>query len=430
MDTLKVALLGCGVVGTQVAKQLLDNQAEFAQRTGRVIELVGIGIRELKPRADIPMTLFTKDLAALVARPDLDIVIELMGGVEPAKSLISTAIANGAAVITANKALLAQYGPELYAQANAAKVDLYYEAAVAGAIPIIRPLRESLVGDQIMTVMGIVNGTTNFILDKMHLEGCDFDEALAQAQALGYAEADPTADIAGHDAAAKAAILASLAFHTQVRLSDVDCEGITEVSAKDIQAAKELNCVIKLLAHCQNLEDHKIAVSVHPTMVPNTHPLAAVSGAYNAVFVESAHAGELMFMGPGAGGAPTSAAVLGDVLVAARNIVRGTADVQGSAYAQCEVVAPGAVASRFHLSMSVRDEPGVLAKVAECFAKYGVSLQAVRQDASKEVDGILVSEIGITTHVAKTQAVLDTIAELSQQEAVRTAVHLLRVEGI
>ncbi len=309
---LKVALLGCGVVGSMVARLLIEQADDLQARIGRPLELVGIAVRRLElERPGIDRTLLTDDALSLAGRPDVDLVIELLGGIEPARSLILAAIAAGSSVVTANKALLAEDGGTIYAAAEAAGVDVYYEAAVAGAIPIIRPLRESLVGDEVTAVMGIVNGTTNFILDKMHTDGADFADVLAEAQRLGYAETDPTADVEGYDAAAKAAILASLAFHSRVKLSDVSREGITGVTSADIAAAKEMGCVIKLLARCALSEDGTIALGVHPTMVPVSHPLAAIPGAYNAVFIESRHAGRLMFMGPGAGGSPTASAVLG-----------------------------------------------------------------------------------------------------------------------
>jgi homoserine dehydrogenase len=292
---LKVALLGCGVVGSQVARQLLAQAEDLRARIGRPLELVGIAVNNLgKERPGIDRELLTDDALSLASRPDVDLVIELMGGIEPARTLLLAAINAGSSVITANKALLAEDGPTIYSAAEEAGVDVYFEAAVAGAIPIVRPLRESLVGDEVTTVMGIVNGTTNFILDKMHTDGADFAEVLAEAQRLGYAEADPTADVEGFDAAAKAAILASLAFHSRVKLADVTREGITSVTASDIDAAKEMGCVIKLLARCALSEDGTIAVGVHPTMVPLAHPLASIPGAYNAIFIESRNAGRLM----------------------------------------------------------------------------------------------------------------------------------------
>jgi homoserine dehydrogenase len=422
---LKVALLGCGTVGSMVARLLIEQADDLQARIGRPLELVGIAVRRLElERPGIDRTLLTDDAMSLAGRADVDLVIELLGGIEPARSLILAAIAAGSSVVTANKALLAEDGGTIYAAAEAAGVDIYYEAAVAGAIPIIRPLRESLVGDEVTAVMGIVNGTTNFILDKMHTDGADFSDVLAEAQRLGYAETDPTADVEGYDAAAKAAILASLAFHSRVRLSDVSREGITGVTSADIAAAKEMGCVIKLLARCALSEDGTIALGVHPTMVPSSHPLAAIPGAYNAVFIESRHAGRLMFMGPGAGGSPTASAVLGDLVTAARNRVRGTRGPGESTYSARGITPAGRVSSRYYVSMTVTDAPGVLAQVATCFARHEVSLQAVRQE-SQGVE----ARLGVMTHLAMEDAISATIADLRSMAEVRPQIAVMRVEG-
>ncbi len=423
-SAVRVALLGCGVVGSQTARLLLEHAADLDARVGRRLELVAIGDRASE-REGIDSALLTPDLDALVRRPDVDVVVELLGGIEPAKSLIEAAIAHGKSVVTANKALLSRHGGELFAAAREAGVDLYYEAAVAGAIPIIRPLRESLVADSVTAVMGIVNGTTNYILDQMHTTGASFADALAEAQALGFAEADPTADVEGHDAAAKAALLASLAFHTRVRLSDVDCEGISGITTDDINAAREMRCVIKLLARCAMSADGSVAVGVHPTMVPLTHPLASVSGAYNAVFVELEWADSLMFMGPGAGGRPTASAVVGDVVSAARNKVRGVAGPGETFYNEPRITDPGAVASRYYLQLCVEDAPGVLARVASCMANHGVSIQAVRQEQGSEG----AARVGIMTHVAPDADVRATVAELEAMGEVTEGIRVLRVEG-
>ena len=424
---LKVALLGCGVVGSQVARVLLTQAEDLRARVGRPLELVGIAVRDVsRPRPGIEPALFTDDADALVRRGDLDLVIELLGGIEPARSLILAAMGAGASVVTANKALLAEDGGTLYAAAESSGVDLYFEAAAAGAIPIIRPLRESLVGDAVLAVKGIVNGTTNFILDRMHTAGEGFAEVLAEAQALGYAEADPTADVEGFDAAAKAAILASLAFHSRVRLADVDREGISRVTLADVAAAKEMGCVIKLLANCALSPDGRIAVGVHPTMVPAGHPLANIPGAYNAVLIESRDAGRLMFMGPGAGGQPTASAVMGDVVTAARNRVRGALGPGESAYSARGITPPGEVASRYYVSLQVTDEPGVLAKVAGCFASHGISLQAVRQDGDV-VEGS--ARLGVMTHVAPDANLRATVATLAALPEVSDSIAVMRVEG-
>ncbi|WP_269779116.1 homoserine dehydrogenase [Propioniciclava soli] len=424
---VRVALLGCGTVGSQVARILVEQAADLRARVGRPLDLVGIATRTVRERPGVDPALLTTDAAALVARPDVDLVVELMGGIHPTLELLTDALAAGKSVVTANKALLAQHGGELFEAAERAGVDIYYEAAVAGAIPIIRPLRESLVGDAVTAVTGIVNGTTNYILDQMHTTGAEYADALADAQALGYAEADPTADVEGHDAAAKAAILASLAFHTRVHLDDVDCEGIAEVGAADIEAAEQIGCVVKLLARCTLSADGTIAVGVHPTLVPATHPLAGVRGAFNAVFVESINAGQLMFMGPGAGGSPTASAVLGDVVTAARNRVRGVAGPGESAYSTPGITDPGRVRSRHHLALVVRDEPGVLARVAAAMAHSGVSIQEVRQ-VPLPGDGAH-ARLSITTHVASTADLGAVVAELEASDDVSGRIRVLRVEG-
>ncbi len=427
---LRVALLGCGTVGSEVVRVLDDSAADFAARVGRRLELVGIAVRRPhKVRPGIDPALLTTDAHALVSREDVDLVVEVIGGIEPARSLILTALKRGAAVVTANKALLAEDGATLFAAAEDAGADLYFEAAVAGAIPIVRPLRESLVGDEITAVIGIVNGTTNFILDKMDTEGAGFAETLSLAQDLGYAEADPTADVEGFDAAAKAAILSSLAFHTRVAGADVHREGITEVTASDINSAKEMGCVVKLLAICQ-LSDpdeqgvRSVAVRVHPAMIPRSHPLASVGGAYNAVFVESRSAGRLMFYGPGAGGSPTASAVLGDLVTVARNRMRGALGPGESSYAARPVSPIGDVVTRYHLSLEVADVAGVLATIAQCFAEHGVSIQTVRQQG-RQADAQLV----VVTHPAKDSALSATVEALRGLDAVREVTSVMRVEG-
>ncbi|MCW2619292.1 MAG: hom, partial [Modestobacter sp.] len=315
-DALKVALLGCGTVGGAVLRLLSEQSEDLAARIGRRVEVAGVAVRRPDRHPDVPADLLTTDALGLVTRPDVDLVVEVIGGIEPARSLLLAAIGAGKSVVSANKALLADDGVALHAAASEAGVDLYYEAAVAGAIPLLRPLRESLAGDQLRRVVGIVNGTTNYILSRMAETGAGFGEALAEATEAGYAEADPTADVDGFDAAAKAAILASLAFHSPVTSADVYREGISAVSATDVARAAEIGCTVKLLAICERVAgadgaDDSVAVRVHPAMIPTSHPLAAVGGAFNAVFVEAEAAGELMFYGRGAGGEPTASAVLG-----------------------------------------------------------------------------------------------------------------------
>src|SRR5690606_9611109 len=379
-----------------------------------------------RPREGITGTglesLLTEDAEALVGRADL--VIEVMGGIEPARTLLLAAIGSGASVVTANKALLAEDGPTLYAAADAAGVDLYFEAAVAGAIPIVRPVRESLAGDRVRRVVGIVNGTTNYVLDQMATTGLGLDEAVRQAQELGYAEADPTADVEGYDAAAKAAILASLAFHTRVCLDDVHREGITGVSADDVAWAARTEHVIKLLAIAEQ-SDGGIAVRVHPALVPLSHPLAGVHGAFNAVFVEAEAAGELMFYGRGAGGAPTASAVLGDVVAAGRHRVLGGKGPSESSYAQLPVLPASQALTRVQIRIDVQDRPGVLAKVAAVVAEHGVSIEAVRQAPVGEV-----AHLVVTTHAARQDALDKTVEAIRGIDVVDRVVSVLRVEGI
>ena len=426
---LKVAVLGCGSVGSQVVRLLQEQAGDLAARVGAPVDLVGVAVRRLDaPReVEIPDGLLTTDAEALVARADVDLVVEVIGGIEPARTLILAALENGASVVTANKALLAEDGPTLFEAAEKAGRDLYYEAAVAGAIPILRPLRESLAGDTVTRVLGIVNGTTNFILDKMDSSGAGFTEALEEAQELGYAEADPTADVEGFDAAAKAAILASLAFHSRVTAADVHREGITEVTAADVQSAKDMGSVVKLLAICElkaTRRAESVAVRVHPAMIPRSHPLASVREAYNAVFVESEAAGQLMFYGPGAGGAPTASAVLGDLVTVARNVLADKRGAGESAYADRAVLPMGETVTRYHVAIDVDDKAGVLATVAQAFAEHGVSIQTVRQEG-RDDDAQLV----VVSHSATDAQLAATVEHLRGLDIVREVTSVMRVEG-
>jgi homoserine dehydrogenase len=435
LRTLKVALLGCGNVGAQVARILLDDAEALAARTGARLELTGIAVRNLDTKRDVelPRELFTTDADTLVK--DADLVIELMGGIEPARSLILTAIENGACVVTGNKALLAQDGPTLYEAADRAGVQLSYEAAVAGAIPILRPIRDSLSGDRITRVLGIVNGTTNFILDQMDSTGAQFTDALAEAQRLGYAEADPTADVGGLDAAAKATILASLSFHTRFDLENVHCEGITGVSAADIAAAKDAGFVIKLLAIAEKLTaadgSEGVSVRVHPTLLPREHPLAAVHGAFNAVFVEAENAGELMFYGQGAGGTPTASAVLGDLVSAARRIVLGGPAQTETTNGQVPALPIDAVNTSYYIGLDVADQPGVLAKIAQLFAEHGVSIEIMRQTIHRDAESNVESaELRIVTHRATEAALAATVEAVKGLDVINSVTSVLRVEGV
>ncbi|WP_104109738.1 homoserine dehydrogenase [Arthrobacter sp. N199823] len=432
MKTLKVALLGAGNVGSQVARILLDDADTLAARTGARLELVGIAVRNVDAPREYaaPQALYTTDASALVR--SADIVIELMGGIEPARTLILEAIEHGATVVTGNKALLAVDGPTLYEKADAAGVQLSYEAAVAGAIPILRPITDSLAGDKITRVMGIVNGTTNFILDAMDSTGAEFADALAEATRLGYAEADPTADIEGHDAAAKGAILASLAFHTRVALEDVNCQGITAVTAGDISSAKDAGYVIKLLAIAQKL-DGGVSVRVHPTLIPREHPLGAVRGAFNAVFVEAESAGELMFYGRGAGGSPTASAVMGDVVSAARRLVLGGPGRTDSTIEVLPVLPIDAVTTRYYIGMDAADQPGVLSKISALFAENGVSIETMRQTVHRdgnENGGPATAELRIVTHRASEAALAATVEAIKGLDIINSVTSVLRVEGV
>ena len=423
---LKVALLGCGSVGSQVYRLLTEQSADLKARAGAPLEIVGVAVRDPGRPRDISVKpdLLTTDGLDLVTRPDVDIVIELIGGIEPARTLLVAALTAGKSVVTANKALVAVDRAMLHKTASQAGADLYYEAAVAGAIPLLRPLRESLAGDEVRRVLGIVNGTTNFILDRMDTSGAEFSAALAEAQALGYAEADPTADVAGFDAASKAAILASIAFHTEVTVDDVYREGILSVTAADIASARAMGFVVKLLAICER-SDGGISARVHPAMIPRTHPLAAVREAYNAVFVEAESAGRLMFYGAGAGGQPTASAVLGDTVAIARNLLAGLRGPDSSTYAQLPLVPIGDARTSYYVQLDVADRPGVLAPVADAFAQQGVSIKAVRQEGRGDDANLI-----IMTHAAREAALAKTGAVLGAMEAVRNVDSVMRVEAL
>jgi homoserine dehydrogenase len=423
--TLKIAMLGCGVVGSQVARLLIANKADLSTRAGANLELVKVAVRNPKSKDyGVPDELLTSDLKSIVNDPQVDLVIELLGGIEPARELILTALKNGKSVVTANKALLAKHGAELYAAADNANVDLYYEAAVAGAIPILRPLRESLVGDQVLKVMGIVNGTTNYILTKMDENGAAFEDALREAQKLGFAEADPTADIEGGDAAAKAAILAGLAFHSRVTDLDVYKEGISNISATDVKVAKAMDLVIKLLAIADVTDEGAIAVRVHPALISRSHPLASVRDSYNAVFIESASAGQMMFYGRGAGGEPTASAILGDLVAVARNKLAGGSGPAESDYADRKIVKIGDTKTRYLIRLNVADKPGVLESVAHVFASHKVSIQTVRQSGAGDK-----AELVVMTHISKESALSATVKDLSKLDSVTDVASVIRVEG-
>ncbi len=439
---LRVALLGAGSVGSQVAKLLLEHSDELAARVGASLEIVGIAVRDENATRDVelPKHLYTTDAESLIL--GADIVVELMGGVEPARSYVLLALNSGADVITANKALLATHGPELFDAAEQVGAQLYYEAAVGGAIPIIRPLRDSLAGDRVNRILGIVNGTTNFVLDRMDVNGETLEDALATATELGYAEADPTADIGGYDAAQKAAILASLAFHTTVPIESVYREGITKITRAQVEAARESGSVIKLLAICERIVNPEtgsegVSARVYPALISRTHPLAAVHGAHNAVFVQAAAAGDLMFYGAGAGGVETASAVLGDLVSAARRHVVGGPGVAESTHAQLPVLDVGQVITRYQITLEVADQPGVLATVARILSDGGVSVETVQQSIAVparaaqpgQEQGAATATLVIGTHEAEEAALAATVEALGASDVVSAIASVLRVEG-
>jgi len=422
VTNLTIGLLGCGTVGGALVDLLDARRATITARTGVELRIGAIAVRDTAKHQDrlADPSLLTTDTAAVVADPEVDIVVELIGGTDPALTLVRTALENGKPVITGNKELLAAHGPELYAVAAEHGVDLLFEAAVAGGIPLIRPLRESLVGEDISRVMGIINGTTNYILTKMSQEGADYADALADAQALGYAEADPTADVEGYDAGAKAAIIASIVFGVDVRSSDVQHEGISSITAADIDTAKRLGYVIKALAVIERA-DGEVAVRVHPAMVPTGHPLANVNDSFNAVFVEGATVGDLMFYGRGAGGGPTASAVLGDLVDAAVNVANGAA-ARLSITEKATLRSVDELSSQYYLTMVVFDEPGVLAQVATVFGTHGVSIQVMEQSGTGGD-----AELCLILHETTEAALHATLSELDGLDVVRGIGSVIRL---
>jgi len=429
-----VAVLGLGNVGSEVVRIIEESASDLTARIGAPLVLRGIGVRRVAGDRGVPVKLLTDNVEELVSRDDVDIVVELMGPVEPARKAILSALEQRKSVVTANKALMAVSTGELAQAAEHAHVDLYFEAAVAGAIPVIRPLTQSLAGDTVLRVAGIVNGTTNYILSEMDSTGADYASALADASALGYAEADPTADVEGYDAAAKAAILASIAFHTRVTADDVYREGITKVTAADFVSARALGSTIKLLAICERLTtdggQQRVSARVYPALVPLDHPLAAVNGAFNAVVVEAEAAGRLMFYGQGAGGAPTASAVMGDVVMAARNRVQGGRGPRESKYAKLPISPIGFIPTRYYVNMNVADRPGVLSSVAAEFAKREVSIAGVRQEGMVDEGGQRCgARIVVVTHQATDAALSETVAALADLDVVQSVNSVLRMEG-
>ena len=424
-----VAVLGMGTVGTEVIRYMTENADALAARIGAPLVLRGVAVRDLTRDRGVDPSLLTTDASGLVTRDDVDVVVELMGGIDLPRPLLLEALRGGKSVVTANKALLAEYTDELAEAAESTRTDLYFEAAVAGAIPVIGPLRRSMAGDQVERIVGIVNGTTNFILSEMESTGADYAETLAEASRLGYAEADPTADVEGYDAAAKAAILASIAFHSRVTAGDVYREGISRITPTDFDSARDMDCTIKLVAICERMRrrDGSEAVSarVYPALLPLEHPLASVGGAFNAVVVEAQAAGRLMFYGQGAGGAPTASAVLGDLVAAARNRVDGGRAPGESTYAALPVAPLDEVTTRYHVSMRVADKPGVLAAVAAEFSAHGVSIAQVRQT---EDEGH--AELVVLTHRASEHDLAGTVSALGDKDAVTEITSVIRLEGV
>ena len=422
---IRIGMLGCGTVGGGVATILAREADDITARTGAKLEIVRIAVRDAaRDRGlGLPVGTFTTDPLAVVEADDVDVIVEVMGGREPAGSLIRRALELGKPVVTANKELVAHEGPELYAAAQAAGVDLAYEAAVAGAIPIIKPLKESLAGDRVLRVVGILNGTTNYILTRMTEEGADYAEVLADAQALGYAEADPTADVGGHDAAAKCAILASLAFDTAVHADDVFTQGIETVNATDIRVADRLGYVIKLLGIASEV-DGRVGVRVHPAFLPKEHPLASVRGAFNAVYVEAAAAGELMFYGPGAGAEPTGSAVVGDVIDVARNLLQTARGAIESQHRVKDLRSIDELRTQYYVLLDVEDAPGVLAAVATTFGDHGVSIAQVWQEGAEDS-----AQLVLITHRAREDALRATVDALAHLPSIRSVASVLRVEA-
>lgn len=424
--TLKVGLLGCGTVGSAVVRLLEEHQGDIARRAGCRLEVARVAVRDPDRARSVPLpsTAFTTDAGTVVDDPEIDIVCELIGGIEPARSLVLRAFDHSKPVVTANKELLATHGRELFDASDAKGLDLYFEASVGGGIPLIRPLKESLTGERVRRVLGIVNGTTNFILTKMSEEGRSFADVLAEAQSLGYAESDPTADVEGHDAAAKLAILASIAFNARVVADDVFREGITRVTTDDIEYAGRLGYVVKLLASAELDDDERISVRVHPAMIPATHPLSSVRDAFNAVFVEGPNVGELMFYGRGAGGDATATAVVGDLVTVARNAIAEARGVGCTCYLERTIRPMSETEGQYYILLRVEDRPGVLAEISSVFGRNGVSIRSVWQEGSGEN-----AQLVFVTHRALEAAFQRSVTELRDLQAVEEVRSVLRVEA-
>jgi homoserine dehydrogenase len=425
---VRVGLLGCGNVGAALVELIRTRSDDIAARAGLALEVARVAVRSTTKERSVmlPGGVLTHDAAGVVTDPDIDLVVEVIGGIEPARELTLDALKAGKPVITANKELLANVGAELFAAADLAGVDLLFEAAVGGGIPVIRPLRESLAGERIDRVMGIVNGTTNYILTRMTEAGASYADALSEAQSLGYAERDPTADVEGYDAAAKAAIIASIAFGVRVVAGDVTNEGIAHITRADIDYAAKMGYVIKLLAIAEQRDGPgggEVGVRVHPAMVPAKHPLASVRDSFNAVFVEGAAVGDLMFYGRGAGGFPTASAVLGDLIDAAVNRARGSHASIG-VLGKARIRPIDEVETAYYLNIDVFDRPGVLASVAGVFGAHGVSIRSMEQEGlGDEARQVFI------THIAREAAMQATVRDLHHLDAVDRITSVLRVIG-
>ena len=422
-QTIKIGLLGLGTVGSGVYQIIERQKEEMVKKTGARLEIAGILVHNLnKVRDGVDTSLLTDRWEDIINNDEISIVIEVMGGIEPAKTMILEALNSGKNVVTANKDLVAEYGRELLDAAENNGVDFLFEAAVAGGIPIIRPLKQCLAANEMDEVIGIVNGTTNYILTKMFEEGMDFDEALAKATELGYAEADPTADIEGLDAGRKVAIMASIAFHSRVTFSDVYTEGITKISARDINYAKEFGNVIKLLGVAHNTEDG-IEVSVHPMMIPQEHPLASVRDSFNAVFVHGDAVDDVMFYGRGAGEFPTASAIMGDVIDVVRDIqYHCTGRISCTCYRETKVKEFREVKNKFFLRMQVDNKPGVLAAIASVFGVHQVSISKVIQKII--TDGV--AELVIVTEAVKEYHMENALEHLKDMETTREISSVIR----
>lgn len=424
-DAVGLGLLGCGIVGSGAARHLLRHREEIERAVGAPVEIRRVAVRNVAKKRDVDLdpSLFTHDAAGVVADPSVDVVVEMMGGIEPARSCIQQAIDLGKPIVSANKELLSTLGAELFEAADAKGVDLYFEAAVGGGIPLVRPLKESLAGEGITRIIGIVNGTTNYILTRMTEAGMSFGEALAEAEQLGYAEEDPTADVEGFDAAAKAAILASIAFRSRVVAGDVYREGISHITHRDIEFAQRLGYTVKLVVIAEEL-DGEIAVRVHPAMLPSSHPLSSVKDSFNAVFIEGKTVGDLMFYGRGAGSDPSGSAVAGDVVAAARNLRIGGRSFGCTCYFDKRVLPIDEMESQYYLLLSVQDLPGVLAQVASAFGRHDISIRSVWQEGYGDE-----AQLVMVTHRGTEANLQATVDELSGLDVVTKVVSVLRVEG-